>query len=126
MTSQAHSDCAKRLSSLANDRNESPDFLRREIAALQSLSQHPNIADLYGAFEDDEHVYLAMELCTGGELFQRIITRSAAILRLEALRLCVSSWEGRFEEGSSASTPVVDIFRHHPFSARSWNAVLSW
>ena len=34
---------------------------------------HPNIIKLFETFEDRKHIYLAMELCTGGELFDRII-----------------------------------------------------
>eukprot|EP00438_Fugacium_kawagutii_P030375 Skav226472 [mRNA] locus=scaffold4441:25779:38350:- [translate_table: standard] len=34
---------------------------------------HPNIIKLQETFEDRKHIYLAMELCTGGELFDRII-----------------------------------------------------
>ncbi len=66
-------------------RTESPEFLRREVAALTSLSHHPNIADLYGAFEDDENVYIAMEVCTGGELFHRIISKSGPMLAQDCI-----------------------------------------
>mmetsp|Transcript_99642 Transcript_99642/g.287651 ORF Transcript_99642/g.287651 Transcript_99642/m.287651 type:complete len:418 (+) Transcript_99642:3-1256(+) len=34
---------------------------------------HPNIIKLFETFEDQRCVYLAMELCSGGELFDRII-----------------------------------------------------
>jgi len=34
---------------------------------------HPNILRLIDYFEDKKYVYLVLELCTGGELFDRII-----------------------------------------------------
>eukprot|EP01057_Protomagalhaensia_wolfi_P005603 Protomagalhaensia_wolfi_Nauph_80__5602@NODE_635_length_2175_cov_19_288390_g474_i0_p1_GENE_NODE_635_length_2175_cov_19_288390_g474_i0NODE_635_length_2175_cov_19_288390_g474_i0_p1_ORF_typecomplete_len434_score69_11Pkinase/PF00069_25/2_6e65Pkinase_Tyr/PF07714_17/5_4e36EFhand_7/PF13499_6/5_5e12EFhand_7/PF13499_6/1e16EFhand_8/PF13833_6/4_2e06EFhand_8/PF13833_6/1_1e05EFhand_8/PF13833_6/8_7e09EFhand_1/PF00036_32/2_9e03EFhand_1/PF00036_32/6_2e05EFhand_1/PF00036_32/9_4e09EFhand_1/PF00036_32/0_037EFhand_1 len=39
---------------------------------MKSLD-HPNIIRLFEVYEDEKHLYLIMELCTGGELFDRII-----------------------------------------------------
>ena len=36
---------------------------------------HPHIIKLYEYFEDTKNVYLITELCTGGELFDRIIEK---------------------------------------------------
>jgi calcium-dependent protein kinase len=47
----------------------------REIEIMHHLAGHPNIVRLYGAFEDADAVHLAMELATGGELFDRIVKR---------------------------------------------------
>lgn len=33
---------------------------------------HPNIIKLYESFEDEKNIYLILELCEGGELFDRI------------------------------------------------------
>lgn len=47
-------------------------MLRNEIDIMKTLD-HPSIIKLYDAFEDDDSVHLVMELCKGGELFERII-----------------------------------------------------
>lgn len=44
---------------------------RREIAIMKGLN-HPHIIQLFETFEDPKNICLAMELCTGGELFDRI------------------------------------------------------
>lgn len=46
--------------------------LEIEIAIQQKLD-HPHIVKLYEVFKDAKKIYLVMELCTGGELFDRII-----------------------------------------------------
>ncbi|MCQ2817857.1 MAG: protein kinase [archaeon] len=38
-------------------------------------ADHPSIIKLYEIYEDKRYVYLVMERCTGGELFDRIIKR---------------------------------------------------
>eukprot|EP00429_Kryptoperidinium_foliaceum_P128488 CAMPEP_0176282956 /NCGR_PEP_ID=MMETSP0121_2-20121125/51067_1 /TAXON_ID=160619 /ORGANISM="Kryptoperidinium foliaceum, Strain CCMP 1326" /LENGTH=495 /DNA_ID=CAMNT_0017623317 /DNA_START=48 /DNA_END=1535 /DNA_ORIENTATION=- len=49
---------------------------QQEIA-LMKMMDHPNIIKLYETFEDHRNIYLVMELCTGGELFDRIIENGA-------------------------------------------------
>ena len=44
-----------------------------EINILIKLD-HPNIIKLYEVYENENYFYLIMELCSGGELFDRIIT----------------------------------------------------
>jgi calcium-dependent protein kinase len=44
----------------------------REIAIMKELD-HPNICKLLGTFEQNRDMYFIMELCEGGELFDRII-----------------------------------------------------
>lgn len=34
--------------------------------------RHPNIAALYSIYTDDQYVHLVMELCNGGDLFQKV------------------------------------------------------
>jgi calcium-dependent protein kinase len=47
--------------------------LRQEIAIMKMMD-HPNIISLFETYEDKMFIYLVMELCTGGELFDRIIS----------------------------------------------------
>lgn len=54
---------------------EDVDDVRRELHILHHLSGHPNIVTIKGAYEDTTHVHLVMELCAGGELFDRIVQR---------------------------------------------------
>jgi len=64
---------------------------KREIQ-LMRLIDHPNIIKLFETYEDARHIYLVMELCTGGELFDRIIEkgrfseREAALVMRQILR----------------------------------------
>ncbi|CAN7074256.1 unnamed protein product [Brassica oleracea var. botrytis] len=51
------------------------DDMRREIQIMQHLSGQPNIVEFKGAYEDKKAVNLVMELCAGGELFDRIIAK---------------------------------------------------
>jgi calcium-dependent protein kinase len=54
---------------------EDVEDVRREIHIMHHLSGHPNIVTIKGAYEDAISVHLVMELCAGGELFDRIIQR---------------------------------------------------
>ncbi|CAN6327107.1 unnamed protein product [Urochloa humidicola] len=47
----------------------------REVQIMHHLTGHRNIVELRGAYEDRHSVNLVMELCEGGELFDRIIAR---------------------------------------------------
>lgn len=49
--------------------------IRREVQIMHHLTGHRNIVELKGAYEDRNSVNLVMELCAGGELFDRIIAR---------------------------------------------------
>lgn len=39
---------------------------------MRMLEQHPNVAKLYSVYEDAVSYHLVMELCTGGELFDKV------------------------------------------------------
>ncbi|KAF2297898.1 hypothetical protein GH714_004882 [Hevea brasiliensis] len=49
--------------------------VRREVQIMHHLTGHRNIVELKGAYEDRHSVNLVMELCAGGELFDRIIAK---------------------------------------------------
>ncbi|KAM0828773.1 hypothetical protein ACQ4PT_067323 [Festuca glaucescens] len=71
--------------------------VRREVAIMRSLPSHANVVRLREAFEDSDAVYLVMEVCEGGELFDRIVARghyteraAAAVMRtiMEVVQHC--------------------------------------
>ncbi|KAH1204305.1 Calcium-dependent protein kinase 19 [Glycine max] len=49
--------------------------VRMEVVILQHLSEQHNIVEFKGAYEDRKNVHLVMELCSGGELFDRIVAK---------------------------------------------------
>jgi serine/threonine protein kinase len=82
--------------SKAGFENLSEASISREIDVLSHLN-HPNIIKLYEFYQDPENVYLITELCTGGELFDRIIkmkhfaeAKAAIVMRqlLSAVAYC--------------------------------------
>ncbi|KAI4375446.1 hypothetical protein MLD38_013312 [Melastoma candidum] len=54
---------------------EDVEDVRREIQIMHHLAGHRNIVTIKGAYEDSLYVHIVMELCSGGELFDRIIQR---------------------------------------------------
>ncbi|WRX13880.1 Protein kinase domain - like 10 [Theobroma cacao] len=54
---------------------EDVEDVRREIQIMHHLAGHKNIVTIKGAYEDSLYVHIVMELCSGGELFDRIIQR---------------------------------------------------
>ncbi|KAL6572920.1 hypothetical protein OROHE_002396 [Orobanche hederae] len=49
--------------------------VRKEVKILRALTGHSNLIQFYDAFEDHDNVYVVMELCEGGELLDRILSR---------------------------------------------------
>lgn len=50
-----------------------PEHFVNELQLLRQLD-HPNIIRLYEYYQDDSHYYLILELCSGGELCEEVIT----------------------------------------------------
>lgn len=51
------------------------DDVRREVQIMHHLKGHSNITFLQGAYEDRQAVHLVMDLCSGGELFDKIVAK---------------------------------------------------
>ncbi|XP_075514916.1 CDPK-related kinase 5-like [Primulina tabacum] len=49
--------------------------VRKEVKILRALTGHSNLIQFYDAYEDHDNVYVVMELCEGGELLDRILSR---------------------------------------------------
>ncbi|KAL6543435.1 Calcium-dependent protein kinase 18 [Orobanche hederae] len=49
--------------------------VKREVKILKALAGHENVVHFYNSFEDDSYVYIVMELCEGGELLDRILSK---------------------------------------------------
>ncbi|KAI3682382.1 hypothetical protein L1987_82324 [Smallanthus sonchifolius] len=71
--------------------------VRREVEIMKHMPTHPNIVSLKDTYEDDSAVHLVMELCEGGELFDRIVARghyteraAAGVTRtiVEVIQMC--------------------------------------
>uniref|UniRef100_A0ACD5ZHQ2 Uncharacterized protein n=1 Tax=Avena sativa TaxID=4498 RepID=A0ACD5ZHQ2_AVESA len=54
---------------------EDVEDVRREIQIMHHLAGHQNVVAIKGAYEDQVYVHIVMDLCAGGELFDRIIQR---------------------------------------------------
>ncbi|XP_057417366.1 calcium-dependent protein kinase SK5 [Lotus japonicus] len=54
---------------------EDYDDVWREIQIMHHLSEHAHVVRIEGAFEDSMAVHLVMEVCEGGELFDRIVQK---------------------------------------------------
>lgn len=48
------------------------DRINREITILKKV-RHPHVVQLYEMIENNDYLYLIMEYCSGGELFQHIV-----------------------------------------------------
>src|ERR1700710_1132683 len=62
--------------------------IKRALAEQEILatSNHPFIVTLYHPFQSDEHLYLCMEYCSGGEFFRALQTRPGKCIPEDAAR----------------------------------------
>lgn len=63
--------------------------VRREVKILRALTGHKNLIQFYDAYEDEGNVYVVMELCKGGELLDRILSRGGKFSEDEAKTVMV-------------------------------------
>ncbi|KAJ8907282.1 hypothetical protein NDN08_007397 [Rhodosorus marinus] len=49
--------------------------IKNEILIMEAVVQNEHIVTIYGAYEDDDSVYIVLELCAGGDLFEKIIAK---------------------------------------------------
>ncbi|XP_076895043.1 CDPK-related kinase 7-like [Bidens hawaiensis] len=62
---------------------------RREVKILRDLTGHDNLVQFYDVFEDQDNVYIVMELCKGGELLDRILARGGTYSEEDAKAVMV-------------------------------------
>eukprot|EP01083_Nonionella_stella_P260433 888014_1 len=63
------------IKSIRKSKVNKVEVLKREIDILKEV-QHPNLSRLFEVHEDAKYSHLITELCTGGELFDRIIAKT--------------------------------------------------
>ncbi|KAL8494834.1 hypothetical protein ACS0TY_019132 [Phlomoides rotata] len=63
--------------------------VRREVKILKALSGHRHLVRFYDACEDANNVYIIMELCDGGELLDRILSKGGRYTEEEAKLIIV-------------------------------------
>jgi calcium-dependent protein kinase len=60
---------------IRKDRVEDPEVLRNEIDLLAQV-RHPHIIQFMDVYEDFQQIHIVTELCTGGELYDRVIEKA--------------------------------------------------
>lgn len=75
------------------------NVLKREIEIMQQVA-HPHIIRLYDVYENDKNIFLVTELCTGGELYDRVVDK-------------MLSEEGHFSEYDAARCVLACASRVH-------------
>lgn len=63
--------------------------VRREVKILRALTGHANLVQFHDAYEDSENVYIVMELCEGGELLDRLLSRGGKYMEVDAKAIII-------------------------------------
>jgi len=63
--------CIYAMKSIAITKVEDPELFQRELAIARRL-KHPRIVKLHQCFRDADAYHLVMDLCTGGDLLERV------------------------------------------------------
>ncbi len=88
------------VKTINKDRVDNVANLEREINLLKEVN-HPHIITLFDVYEDDTSIHLVTELCTGGELYDKVIEKA-------------ESAEGHFNEEDAAIIirDILDAIRY--------------
>lgn len=62
------------------------ESLKSEVQLMQTVD-HPNIVKYYETYDDKKYIYLCMELCKGGELFEKMLERGTPYTEKEAAEI---------------------------------------
>eukprot|EP00934_Nitzschia_sp_Nitz4_P002062 Nitzschia sp. Nitz4//scaffold104_size75438//32713//33162//NITZ4_005657-RA/size75438-protein2genome-gene-0.73-mRNA-1//1//CDS//3329532389//2062//frame0 len=88
------------IKTIDKDRVDDTQMLTREIELLRQV-HHPHIIQLYDIYEDELSIHLVTELCTGGELYDKVVEKA-------------ESFEGHFSEEDAALLvwDILDAIRY--------------
>eukprot|EP00934_Nitzschia_sp_Nitz4_P000663 Nitzschia sp. Nitz4//scaffold104_size75438//14107//15694//NITZ4_005652-RA/size75438-snap-gene-0.119-mRNA-1//-1//CDS//3329532374//663//frame0 len=63
------------VKSILKDKVPDLELLKKEVELLSEVD-HPHIIKLYDVFEEEKTIHLVTELCSGGELYDRVVEKS--------------------------------------------------
>ena len=77
--------------------------VQREVQVLKLIGKHENVAELINVYEDSAYVHLVLELCQGGELFDRVVVKGTFSEKMAA-----------GDASSTPSSPLMNSFSMLP------------
>ena len=81
--------------------------IKRALAEQEILatSNHPFIVTLYHSFQSEDHLYLCMEYCSGGEFFRgQLIPQAVRSSKADSPQHCKRDLENAFQKMMLVST----------------------